>query len=122
MFRSRTTNYFFMNDVSYGGAKYVGTGRGFSIKHNPFVHVSGAMRWRRGWVHLWVRASAGQPCSPPGPAYTPLQVYSMYSRSHLYFAFELLFILVLLAFVGGQVRGLTWSPYVSYYAAQCRSG
>ncbi|KAL4451723.1 hypothetical protein ABPG75_007385 [Micractinium tetrahymenae] len=39
IFRSRTTAYFFWNDVLYGGAKYIPTGRGYAIKHNSFVKV-----------------------------------------------------------------------------------
>lgn len=39
IFRSRTTAYYFSNDVHYGGAKYISTGRGYAIKHNTFVKV-----------------------------------------------------------------------------------
>ncbi|PSC69540.1 Callose synthase 5 [Micractinium conductrix] len=39
IFRSRTTAFFFCNDVQYGGAKYIPTGRGYAIKHNSFVKV-----------------------------------------------------------------------------------
>lgn len=39
IFRSRTTAFFFWNDVLYGGAKYIPTGRGYAIKHNSFVKV-----------------------------------------------------------------------------------
>ena len=39
IFRSRTTAYYFADDVTYGGAKYIPTGRGYAIKHNTFVKV-----------------------------------------------------------------------------------
>lgn len=39
IFRSRTTAFYFANDVQYGGAKYIPTGRGYAIKHNTFVKV-----------------------------------------------------------------------------------
>ncbi|EFN56001.1 hypothetical protein CHLNCDRAFT_145389 [Chlorella variabilis] len=40
IFRSRTTAFYFANDVQYGGAKYIPTGRGYAIKHNTFVYTS----------------------------------------------------------------------------------
>lgn len=39
VFRTRTTAHFFLADVQYGGAKYIPTGRGYSLKHNAFVKV-----------------------------------------------------------------------------------
>ena len=39
IFRSRTTAFYFSNDVQYGGAAYIPTGRGYAIKHNTFVKV-----------------------------------------------------------------------------------
>ncbi|KAL6774638.1 GSL1 [Auxenochlorella protothecoides x Auxenochlorella symbiontica] len=38
-FRARTSAYYFMSDVQYGGAKYIPTGRGYAIKHSSFVKV-----------------------------------------------------------------------------------
>jgi hypothetical protein len=39
VFRSRTSGYFFKQDVLYGGAKYIPTGRGYALRHNSFVKV-----------------------------------------------------------------------------------
>ncbi|KFM22655.1 Callose synthase 5 [Auxenochlorella protothecoides] len=91
-FRARTSAYYFMSDVQYGGAKYIPTGRGYAIKHSSFV-----------------------------------KVYSSYARSHLYFAAELVYLLVLLALIdttaspGGGASlplamqdygALTWSTWL----------
>ncbi len=39
IFRTRTAAYFFIQDVKFGGAKYIPTGRGYQLKHNSFVKV-----------------------------------------------------------------------------------
>lgn len=78
VFRSRTSAYFFLSDVQYGGAKYIPTGRGYQLKHNSFV-----------------------------------KVYSNYARSHLYYAAELLLLLVLLALLNPQnYPNTTWSTWL----------
>lgn len=78
IFRSRTTAYFFLTDVQFGGAKYIPTGRGYALKHNSFV-----------------------------------KVYSNYARSHLYYAAELLLLLILLALLGPlQYATTTWSTWM----------
>lgn len=78
VFRSRTTAFFFLSDVQYGGAKYIPTGRGYQLKHNSFV-----------------------------------KVYSYYARSHLYYAAELLLLLILLALLGPvQYASTTWSTWL----------
>lgn len=78
VFRSRTTAYFFLSDVQYGGAKYISTGRGYQLRHNSFV-----------------------------------KVYSNYARSHIYYAAELLLLLILLALLGPvQYAATTWSTWL----------
>jgi 1,3-beta-glucan synthase component len=78
IFRSRTTAHFFVNDVFYGGAKYIPTGRGYALKHNSFV-----------------------------------KVYSNYARSHLYYASELLLLLILLALSDPEsYAATTWSTWM----------
>lgn len=78
IFRSRTTAFFFLTDVQYGGAKYIPTGRGYQLKHNSFV-----------------------------------KVYSNYARSHLYYAAELLLLLILLALLNPyQYAITTWSTWM----------
>jgi len=37
IFRQQTSAHFFVQDVYYGGAAYVATGRGFALAHTPFV-------------------------------------------------------------------------------------
>ena len=78
IFRSRTTAFFFLTDVQYGGAKYIPTGRGYQLKHTSFV-----------------------------------KVYSNYARSHLYYAAELLMLLILLALLNPyQYPMTTWSTWM----------
>ena len=78
VFRTRTTAKYFLKDVQYGGAQYVGTGRGYQLHHNSFVHV-----------------------------------YSNYSRTHLYYAAELLLLLILLPLLGwSQYAATTWSTWL----------
>ena len=78
IFRSRTTAFFFLQDVQFGGAKYIPTGRGYQLKHNSFV-----------------------------------KVYSNYARSHLYYACELLLLLILLALSSPSMYAVTtWSTWM----------
>jgi 1,3-beta-glucan synthase len=78
VFRARTTAFFFLSDVRYGGAKYISTGRGYALRHQPFV-----------------------------------KVYSNYARSHLYYAFELLLLLILLSLLAPQsYAASTWSTWL----------
>lgn len=37
IFKQQTDASAFVEDMSYGGARYVGTGREFALMHNPFV-------------------------------------------------------------------------------------
>ena len=39
IFRQQTSAYFFVQDVYYGGAAYVATGRGFALTHTSFVSM-----------------------------------------------------------------------------------
>lgn len=78
VFRTRTSAKHFLSDIQYGGAKYIGTGRGYKLDHTPFV-----------------------------------QVYSRYARSHLYFAGELLLLLILLPLLGSNMyAATTWSTWL----------
>ena len=78
IFRSRTTAFFFLTDVQFGGAKYIPTGRGYQLKHNSFV-----------------------------------KVYSNYARSHIYYACELLLLLILLVLLSTfQYASTTWSTWM----------
>ena len=37
IFRSRTSAYYFSQDLKHGGAAYIPTGRGYALKHATFV-------------------------------------------------------------------------------------
>ncbi len=37
IFRSRTSAYYFAQDLKHGGAAYIPTGRGYALKHATFV-------------------------------------------------------------------------------------
>ena len=37
IFRSRTSAYYFSQDLKHGGAAYIPTGRGYALKHVTFV-------------------------------------------------------------------------------------
>lgn len=81
MFQQQTVAQSFMADMTYGSAKYVGTGRGFNIQALDFV-----------------------------------KIFTLYTRSHLYYAFELLFMLVSMYCVKGcevcNYGSLTWSGWL----------
>ncbi|KAK9815749.1 hypothetical protein WJX72_008855 [[Myrmecia] bisecta] len=79
VFRAQTSAYYFKQDILYGGAKYIPTGRGYALRHNSFV-----------------------------------KVYTSYARSHLYFAAEIVLLLILLAVVGFDNYGSsTWGPWLA---------
>ncbi|GLI62082.1 hypothetical protein VaNZ11_004642 [Volvox africanus] len=81
MFQQQTVASSFIADMTYGSAKYVGTGRGFNITALDFV-----------------------------------KIYTLYARSHLYYAFELLSMLIAMYVVRGcevcNYGSLTWSGWV----------
>ncbi|KAG2500666.1 hypothetical protein HYH03_001432 [Edaphochlamys debaryana] len=81
MFQQQTVASSFYADMTYGSAKYVGTGRGFNITALDFV-----------------------------------KIFTLYTRSHLYYAFELLFMLCSLYAVRGcevcNYGALTWSGWL----------
>ena len=37
VFRSRTSAYYFSQDLKHGGAAYIPTGRGYALRHITFV-------------------------------------------------------------------------------------
>lgn len=39
IFKQQTTAWYFQDDITYGGARYIGTGRGFNITTNSFIKV-----------------------------------------------------------------------------------
>lgn len=78
IFRSRTTAYYFSQDVQFGGAKYIPTGRGYALRHNSFV-----------------------------------KIYSSYARSHLYYAVEILILLIImLAVHAPSYASTTWGAWL----------
>ncbi|GIL75226.1 hypothetical protein Vretimale_7896 [Volvox reticuliferus] len=81
MFQQQTVASSFIADMTYGSAKYVGTGRGFNITALDFV-----------------------------------KIYTLYARSHLYYAFELLSMLIAMYVVRGcevcNYGSLTWSGWL----------
>ena len=42
IFRMQTSSHLFLTDVWYGGAKYIGTGRGFVLTHTPLITMFAA--------------------------------------------------------------------------------
>ena len=39
VFRARTMGYNFVEDLLFGGARYIATGRAFALQRSSFVHV-----------------------------------------------------------------------------------
>ena len=50
IFRSRTSAYYFKEDVKSGGAAYIPTGRGYALRHLSFVKTYSSYARRCGLV------------------------------------------------------------------------
>ena len=130
--RSTTSAFHLGRAALFGGAGYVATGRGFSLRRKTFTQV--------GWppmacrdpcppARLPAHPPACLPCKPcgarslslltasfpavylphaswpteaPNPAPAPPQVYINYGRSHLYLGADLLIMIILILVVGNN--------------------
>ena len=60
IFRSRTSAYYFSQDLKHGGAAYIPTGRGYALKHATFVKTYTSYGRSHIYYAVTVRCSSAQ--------------------------------------------------------------
>ena len=65
VFRSRTSAYYFSQDLKHGGAAYIPTGRGYALRHISFVRTYTAYARSHIYYAVSVRSTLQQnePCN-----------------------------------------------------------
>ncbi len=63
IFRSRTSAYYFSQDLKHGGAAYIPTGRGYALKHATFVKTYTSYGRSHIYYAVTVRCRLGQTSS-----------------------------------------------------------